>query len=401
MSKRKLCIVTGSRAEWGLFYPLATEIKRNADDFTLQIIATGSHVSGDFGLTYREIEKDGFRIDRSVKIPLASDSEEAIVNSVSFGMKGIAAALKTLRPDLVFLLGDRFETFSAATASFFLKMPIGHIQGGELTEGSLDEGLRHAITKMAHLHFASTDIYKKRVTQMGEDPKSVFTVGALGLDNIRNTRFLERKLLEEEINFRLGKKNIMVTFCPCTSQTREVTVMQFRNLLKAVDELKDTKIIFTKPNPDMYSKNISELIDKYVSRNKKKAVSFASMGRELYLSALGLMDAVAGNSSSGIIETPSFGIPTVNIGNRQKGRLKPVSVIDADGDLDSINKALRKAFCESFKKKSRNVKNPYGDGHAARRIIQIVKKMDFFRIRKRFFDLNFNFCGRKLSKAQI
>jgi len=386
MKKRRLCIITGSRAEWGLFYPLAKEIKKNKDLFNLQIVATGSHLSSKFGLTYKEIERDGFSIDRMVKILLPGDAERDIAKSVGMGIMSITDSIKLLKPDIVFLLGDRFETFAAAVVSLFLKIPIAHIHGGELTEGSLDDSLRHAITKMAYLHFVSTEIYRNRVIQMGEDAKRVFNVGALGLDNIKNAGLLNREEFQERINFKLGTKNILVTFHPSTCEKKKVSEEQFRSLLKAIDVLPDTKSIFTKPGADMYSRMIIKLIDDYVSRHRGKAIAFESMGRELYLSAIRFMDVVVGNSSSGIIEVPSFRIPTINIGSREKGRVKRDSVIDVSGDDGSIKKAFRKAFSEDFRERCKNAKNPYGDGKAAKRIVDIVKRLDVNSPKKSFCD---------------
>lgn len=388
MTKKKLCIVTGSRAEWGIFYPLAKEIKRNKDLFILQIIATGSHLSPKFGLTYKEIEKDGFGIDRAVKILLPDDTEEAIAKSVGRAIIGITDSIKSLKPDLIFLLGDRFETFAAATASLFLKVPVAHIHGGELTEGSIDDSLRHAITKMAYLHFVSTETYRSRVIQMGEDPKRVFNVGALGLDNIKNTRLLDKEEFQERIGFKLGTKNILVTFHPSTFEEKRVSGEQFRSLLKAMDALPDAKIIFTKPGVDMYSGMIIRMIDNYVSKHRGRAIAFKSMGRELYLCALRLMDIVAGNSSSGIIEVPLFGIPTINIGNREDGRIKGDTVIDVEKcGVNDIKRAFLRALSDNFRKRCKEAKNLYGDGKASRRIVDIVKKVEVASSRKRFLDL--------------
>ena len=387
MKRKKVCIITGSRAEWGLFYPLARELRKNGKYFSLQILATGGHLSRKFGSTYKEIEKDGFRINGKAEMLLPGETEVAIASSVALGVKEITKTLKALKPELVFLLGDRFEIFAAATAALFLKIPIAHIHGGELTGGSLDDCLRHAITKMSDLHFSSTATYRKRVIQMGERPENVFNVGALGLDNIRKTRLLDKKSFEKETRFPLGAKNVMVTFNPSTLEKKDISREQFKNLLRVIDDLEDTRIILTNPNPDMYSEMIRALINAYVVRNRGKAVSFASMGRRLYLSSLRFMDAVLGNSSSGIIEAPSFGIPTVNIGTRQEGRLKPASVIDAGGNLDAIKKAVNRAFSRRFREKCRGVKNPYGDGNAAEKIVSVIRKIDVFLKKKSFYDL--------------
>ena len=386
MKKRKLCIITGSRAEWGLFYPLAKEIKRDQQSFVLQIIACGSHLSSRFGLTCREIEEDGFKIDRGIRTLTPGNTKDAIVNSVSSGIKKVASALKSLKPDLVILLGDRFETFAASAACLFLGVPIAHIHGGELTEGSMDDAMRHAITKMSYLHFTSTDTYRKRVIRMGEEPERVFTVGALGLDNIRKRDLLTRKELEREIKFKLGKKNIIITFSPCTAEKKEATIRQFDSLLGAVRRLQGVNLIFTKPNPDLYSGIITGQIDGYVAKNRNKAVSFVSMGRRLYLSALQFMDVVAGNSSSGIIEAPSFGIPTVNIGRRQGGRVKAASVIDVGDGIEPVRRAFKKAFSARFKKKCKNVTNPYKNTNTAKRIVRLIKKTDLSAPKKNFYE---------------
>lgn len=387
MKKRKICIITGSRAEWGLFYPLVKEIEKNRKLFILQLITTGSHLSSEFGLTYKEIEKDGFQINRKVKILSKADTEAAIAESVSLGIVRLSRALKQLKPDLVFLLGDRFEIFSAAAACLFLKIPIAHIHGGELTKGSLDDSMRHAISKMAYLHFTTTDTYRRRVIQMGESPKRVFNVGALGLDNIKNEKLLNKICFERTTKFKLGKKNIMVTFHPATSEEQKVNESQFKNLLKVLDELKDVKIILTKPNPDINSNIIIRLIDNYIAKNRTKAVAFSSMGRVVYLSSLQFMDVVTGNSSSGIIEVPSFGIPTINIGKRQEGRLRSASVIDVVGSILSIRRGFKKAFSADFKRACRRFKNPYGDGRTSKRIIPIIRQQHFPLQAKTFWDI--------------
>ncbi len=389
MKKRKICIITGSRAEWGLFYPLAREIRKNDKFFRLQIIATGPHLSPESGFTYREIEKAGFRIDRKEEMLASGDTEEAVARSVGSGITALAGALKALKPDLVLLLGDRFETFSAAAASFMLKIPIAHLHGGELTEGAIDDGIRHSITKMASLHFTSTEIYRKRVVQMGESPDKVFNVGALGIDNVKRAKLLSKNGLEDRLGFKLGGKNILVTFHPVTLEKRKTSEKTFGNLLKALDELKGVKIIFTRPSFDMYSGSINSLIDLYVAKNRRKAACFTSMGRVVYLSAVRFMDAVAGNSSSGIIEVPCFGIPTVNIGDRQKGRARPAAVIDCGGSYSSIKMALDKAFSSAFRRSCGHAADLYGDGSAAGRIVDVIRRMDDLTVKKGFYEIDF------------
>jgi GDP/UDP-N,N'-diacetylbacillosamine 2-epimerase (hydrolysing) len=391
MSKKRICIVTGSRAEWGLFYPLACEIAKEKEHFSLLIIAAAAHLSNDHGMTYKEIEKDGFKADWKAEIPVAEDTEQAIAKSVGVGIAAFAEAFGSLKPDLVFLLGDRFETFSAAAASLFSKIAVAHIHGGELTEGSLDDSLRHCITKMAEFHFVSTEVYRKRVIQMGEEPSRVFNVGALGLDNIKNTKLLSKDAFEKETGIRLGKRNVLVTFNPSTAEDRVTCEEQIDNLLRVLDGFKDLKTIFTKPNPDMYSRAIAAKIDDYAARNPVGSVSLTSMGRVLYLSALKLVDLVAGNSSSGIIEAPSFGIPVVNIGNRQKGRIRAESIIDIGGSFESINDAFKKAlYDDEFKESCKTSKSHYGDGTASKKIIDVIKKVEIMTAKKGFYDINYS-----------
>lgn len=398
MKKRNICIITGSRAEWGLFYPLAKEIKRHRRCFNLQIIATGMHLSPQYGLTYREIENDGFQINQKVDMLISGDTAESNAKSIGFGIIGMTDALKQLGPDLVFLLGDRFETFSAAVATFMLKIPIAHIHGGELTEAAVDDALRHSITKMATLHFVSTDVYKRRVMQMGELPHCVFNVGALGLDNLKNTRLLSRKELEKKLDFRLGKRNVLITFHPVTLEKKSSSHNEFTNLLKAVDGLKDVRIIFTRPNADMYSGTIDNLISSYVSRNRNGARSFTSMGRVLYLSTLQFMDVVAGNSSSAIIEVSALGIPAINIGDRQKGRVRPATIIDSDNSYKSIKSAFKKAFSEDFRRVCKDADNPYGNGDSSKKIVDLIKMTNALAVKKKFYDVDFNSNMEKRGK---
>ena len=383
---KKICIVTGTRAEWGLFYPLAKKIKEDGE-LGLKIIATGMHLSQKYGLTYKEIERDGFKIDRKEEILSDDNTEEGAAKATGLAVIKITEALLAIKPDMVVLLGDRFETFSAAVSSFLLKIPIAHLHGGELTEGALDDALRHSITKMASLHFVSTERYAKRVVQLGEEPERVFNVGALGLAAIKNTNVMGKDKLEKELNFKFGKKNFLITFHPATLESSETSKEQMGNILKAIDE--DAKVIFTAPNCDMYSSGIKHMIDAYVSKNKEKAVCFDSLGRKKYFSVLQFVDVVAGNSSSGIIEVPSFGIPTVNVGDRQKGRIRAASVIDADGSVESVTAAFKKALSDDFKKRCKTVKNPYGDSNAAEKIVEIIKRTNNLTVRKKFYDIEF------------
>jgi len=383
---RKICIFTGTRAEYGLLKPLLDKIKKDRQ-LELQIIVSGMHLSTEFGLTYKEIEKDDFRISKKVDISLDSDKPTGICKSTGLGIIKLSKVYAQLRPDIVVILGDRFEALAAATAAMILRMPIAHLNGGEATFGVIDEAIRHSITKMSHLHFTSTETYRKRVIQLGESPKRVFNVGALGLDNIKSLKLLNRKVLEKELNFKFNKHNLLVTFHPVTLETNTAG-KQFQNLLTALDSLRDTNIIFTKANADSGGRAINRMIDKYILRNAHKSMAVASMGQLRYLSTMQFVDAVVGNSSSGIIEVPSFKIGTINIGNRQKGRIQARSVINCKPLKDDIRGAIRKLYSKEFQSLLNNIVNPYGDGRTARRIKNILKDYNIDSIlKKRFYDL--------------
>ena len=385
--KRKICIITGTRAEYGLLYWLMKEIQEESD-LELQIIATGMHLSPEFGLTYRQIEKDGFKIDRKIEMLLSSDTPVGISKSMGLGMIGFAEAYTDLKPDIVVLLGDRFEIFSAAAAAMIARIPIAHLHGGEATEGVIDEPIRHSITKMSHLHFTATEEYRRRVIQLGEDPASVFNVGGLGIDNIKKLKLMSREEFEDSINFKLASKNLMITFHPVTLE-HATAGEQFQNLLNVLDELEDTKIIFTEPNADTEGRLIIKMIDDYVSRNSCKSIAFVNLGQLRYLSALKFVDACVGNSSSGLAEAPTFKIGTINIGDRQRGRIKADSVIDCEPSKESILIAIRKLYSKAFQAKLKNVKNPYGEGGATEKIKKILKETDLSDIlKKEFYDIS-------------
>lgn len=384
--KKKVCVVTGTRAEYGLMYWLLKFLKEEKD-ITLQLIVTGMHLSPEFGLTYREIEKDGFNIDKKIEMLLSSDSEIGISKSMGLAQISFSEAYKELRPDVVVLLGDRFETFSAASAAMISRIPIGHIHGGEATEGAMDESIRHAITKMSHLHFTATEIYRKRVIQMGEDPQRVFNVGAPGLDSVYNAELLDRDAFEEAIDFKLNKQNLLITFHPVTLEYN-TSKQHFEELLDAISGLEDTNFILTKPNSDTNGRVIIDLIDDFVSRNPKRSCSFISLGHVRYLSALRHVDVVLGNSSSGLTEAPSFKVATVDVGDRQKGRIKAESVISCKPKKESITEALHLAMSIDFQKKLKEVRNPYGEGGASAKIVEILKNFDYTEIlKKKFLDL--------------
>ncbi|MBV6645168.1 MAG: UDP-N-acetylglucosamine 2-epimerase (hydrolyzing) [Cyclobacteriaceae bacterium] len=387
MGKRKVCVVTGSRAEYGLFYWTLIGLKNNAA-IDLQLCVTGTHLSHEHGLTYKEIESDGFNITRKIDMLLSSNTAAGISKSMGLAMIGFATAFTELNPDLLLVIGDRFETFAAVSAATIFGIPIAHCHGGELTLGSFDDSLRHAITKMSHIHFCAVEEYVKRVQQLGEDPKRVFLTGALGIENIHKIKLLDRKSFEESIAFELGIRNLLITFHPPT-RDKISSVKQMEALLSALSTLESTHLIFTKPNADSDRHGIAKQIDEFVDDHKKKCIAFDSMGQLRYLSALQFMDGVVGNSSSGLIEVPSFKIGTINIGSRQDGRIKPESVIDCDPNQVSIEEALALLYCKDFRQNLRNVVNIYDKGDASEIILKTVKNIDVESLfRKEFFDLS-------------
>ncbi|MGJ0353782.1 UDP-N-acetylglucosamine 2-epimerase [Aliarcobacter cryaerophilus] len=383
--KRKVCVVTGTRAEYGQLYWLMKEIEDDSS-LELQIIVTGMHLSPEFGLTYKEIEKE-FKINKKIEILLSSDTSIGISKSMGLAQISFAEAYEELKPDIVIVLGDRYEIFSATSAAMIARIPIAHIHGGEKTEGAFDESIRHSITKMSHLHFTATNEYKNRVIQLGEHPSRVFNVGGMGIENIKRLKLLSKDEFEKSIEFKLNSKNILVTFHPVTLEN-STAKEQFQQLLDAIDELEDTNIIFTKANSDTDGRVINQMIDEYVTKNFQKSVQFTSLGQLRYLSALQYVDAVVGNSSSGLAEAPSFKIATINIGDRQKGRIKASSVIDCEPNKDSILKSFEKLYSKEFQETLKTVQNPYGDGYASKKIVEILKNVDLKNIlKKSFYDL--------------
>jgi len=382
MKKRKICVVTGTRAEYGLLFWLMKEIKDD-NDLELQIIVTGMHLSPEFGLTYKEIEKD-FKIDKKIEMLLSSDTSIGISKSMGLAQISFAEAYMELQPDILVVLGDRYEIFSAVSTAMIARIPIAHLHGGETTEGAFDESIRHSITKMSHLHFTATDEYENRVIQLGEHPSRVFNVGGLGIENIKRLKLLHREEFEKSIDYKLNKKNILVTFHPVTLEN-STAKEQFQELLNAIDKLEDTNIIFTKANSDTDGRIINHIIDEYVVKNAHKSVCFTSLGQLRYLSALQYIDAMVGNSSSGLAEAPSFKIGTINIGDRQKGRIKAESVIDCSVDEKSISEAFTKLYSKKFQDSLMDAKNPYGDGCASEKIIEVLKTVDLENILKKSF----------------
>jgi len=382
---RKICIVTGSRAEYGLLRWVMEGI-RQAPDLELQIIATGMHLSPEFGLTFREIEKDGFCIDRMVETLLSSDTPTGLAKAMGLGLIGFGEALQQLQPDMILVLGDRFEIFSAVAAAMVARIPVAHLHGGEATEGAFDEAIRHSITKMSHLHFVAAEEYRKRVIQLGEHPDRVFLVGGLGIDNIKKLNPLDRAALEASLGFNLGSRNLLVTFHPVTLENATSTE-QMAELLAALETLEDTHLIFTMPNADTDSRVLFTLVDQFVA-NHVNARAFASLGQLRYLSCIRHVDGVVGNSSSGLAEVPSFGKGTINIGDRQRGRLKAESVIDCSPDRQSIAAALQRLYSPAFQAKLKTVCNPYGEGGASDKIVQVLRGYPLESIlKKSFYDL--------------
>ena len=384
-SMRKICVVTGTRAEYGLLYWLMKEIQSDAC-LDLQVVVTGMHLSPECGLTYKEIEKE-FNINKKIEILLSSDTPVGISKSMGLAQISFAEAYSELDPDIVVVLGDRYEIFSAVSAAMIARIPIAHIHGGETTEGAFDEAIRHSITKMSHLHFVATEEYRQRVIQLGEDPNSVFNFGAPGLDNINKLHLLAKNEFEREIGFKLGSRNLLVTFHPVTLE-QNTAQEQFQQLLFALNELSDTHVIFTKANSDTDGRIINSMIDSYVSANSNKAIAFTSLGQLRYLSSLQYVDAVVGNSSSGLTEAPSFKIGTINIGDRQKGRIKATSVIDCMPERDAIIDAIQQLYSSVFQENIRDVVNPYGEGGASKKIADILSSHQLTHLlKKKFNDL--------------
>ena len=384
--KRKVCILTGTRAEFGILCPLLKEIQDDPE-LHLQMLVTGAHLSPEFGLTYREIEEEGFRIDRKVEMLLSSDTPVGISKSMGLAQIGFSEAFADLAPDLVVLLGDRFEILSAAAAACVARVAIAHIHGGEVTEGAIDDDFRNAVTKMSHLHFTSTDPYRQRVIQMGEHPDRVFHVGSLGVQRLRGLDLLSKEALEESLGFILGKKAILVTYHPATKEP-EAAQLPFRRLLEALDAFESLRVIFTKANADAGGRLINRMIDDYVHEHPERAIAFASMGQIRYLSAMKHVQAVVGNSSSGILEAPSLRAPVVNVGDRQQGRIRAENVIDCDPSKEAIAKSLQEALSEQFQARMARVVNPYEKNNTALEIKEVLKKCDLQAIlRKRFYDL--------------
>lgn len=379
----KICVATGTRAEYGLLKPLIDKIKAD-DSFELQLLVTGAHLSPEFGLTFNQIQADDYNCVEKVEMLLSSDTAIGVVKSMGLGMIGYADTFERLKPDLLIILGDRYEMLAVACAALIFKIPIAHIHGGELTEGAYDDAIRHAITKMSNFHFTATEEYRKRVIQLGEQPENVHNVGAIGLDNIKSLPLLNRKELEEQLGVHFLKYNYLITFHPETLGTESVD-KQFLELLDVLDQQEESFFIFTKSNADTSGRIINKMIDEYVSTHPDNAVAFTSMGQLSYLSAMKHCTAVVGNSSSGIIEAPSFHKPVINIGDRQKGRIQGSYTFNVVAKLDEILEAFSKVKDVVV---NSAIISPYGDGKTSQRIIDVLKlRINQSKKNKIFYDL--------------
>lgn len=367
---RKIAIVTGTRAEYGLLKPVIGRFFDNPE-IELIIFATGMHLSPEFGMTVNEIESDGFQVHERIEILLSSDSPVGVGKSMGLAMMGFTEALARNRPEVVIVLGDRYEVFAAVAAATVVNVPVVHIHGGELTLGAMDDAFRHSITKMSCLHFAATEEYRRRIIQMGESPRNVMNVGSLGVEAVLSLELWSRERLEENLGIRFSETNFLVTFHPATLDPDPVD-RQLKQLFRALDQFPHAMIVFTKANADMRGREINALIDGYASRRGSSAAVFASLGQERYLSMMRQCDAVIGNSSSGIIEAPSLHVPTVNIGRRQEGRARSRSVIDCGVEEEMISDAIRKALSPEFKALCLCEKNPYEKDNVANAICQTI-----------------------------
>ena len=382
---RKICVVTATRAEYGLLKPLMGLIK-DSDNLQLQIIATGAHLSPEFGLTYKQIESDGFKIDEKIEILLSADTSSSIVKTMGIAMMGMADVFTRLKPDLLVILGDRYEMLAIASAATIFTVPIAHLHGGELTAGAYDDAIRHAISKMSSLHFTSTEEYRKRVIQLGEQPDKVFNVGAIGLDNVNNLKLLTKEELEKDLNIKFNKFNYQVTFHPETLGNIS-SQEQFQNLLNVIDLQKDSFFIFTKANADTDGRIINEMIDKYVLDHPTKAKAYSSLGTLRFLSVVKNCTAIVGNSSSGILEAPSLKTATLNIGNRQDGRVQAKSIINVDCSESEIKRGFEELISVEFQEKVQTVVNPYEQKNTAVNILNEIERNIIKSTNKTFYDI--------------
>ena len=382
---RKICFVTGTRAEYGLLSRLMRLVKEDKD-LQLQVIATNMHLMPEYGETYKEIEKDGFTIDKKVYMHKPSDDAHGIISSMAEEMQGMNDALSELKPDILVLLGDRYEILVAAQVALIHRVPIAHIHGGEVTEGAFDDAIRHSVTKMSSLHFTSCEEYRHRVIQMGEQPSRVFDVGSLGVENIKAVPLMTKDELEASLDFKIDTQTILVTYHPVTLGGDPAK--DIREFLDALDQFKDLKVIFTMPNSDTGRDAIALAVENYVEKHSNRVMAYTSLGLKRYLSTLQFVKAAVGNSSSGIIEVPSFGIPTLNIGDRQKGRLASKSVVNCGTSKDEVIAGLKLCLSEEMQKAAKTYENPYAKPYTANLIYQELKNVELAGLNlKTFYDL--------------
>ncbi|MDI9800216.1 UDP-N-acetylglucosamine 2-epimerase [Citrobacter koseri] len=381
---RKVAVFTGTRAEYGLLYWLMKDIQSD-EELQLQLLVSGMHLSPEFGNTWQQIEEDGFSIDEKIEILLSSDSPVGIAKSMGLGVLGFADALSRLKPDVLVILGDRFEALAATQTAMILRIPVFHLHGGEITEGAYDDAIRHAITKLSYLHGTSTEEYKNRVVQLGEHPDRVANVGAIGLDHLKRGKFMTVEELSASLNFSLKKPYVLVTYHPVTLGN-EPAEASFIALLDALDKFPELQVILTYPNADDGGRKIIPLLEAYAAKSPERVKAIPSLGQVRYLSAVKYASAVVGNSSSGIIEVPAFDVPTVNIGVRQKGRMAAQSVLNCDATTESISAALTCAISRSYIREGEQISNPYGKGNTSAKIIKMIKSMNFVPS-KTFYDI--------------
>lgn len=386
---RKICVVTATRAEYGLLTCLLDDIE-NEESLTLQLIVTGSHLSPEFGYTIDQIRNDKRHINKTIEILLSTDSPVGVSKSMGLAQISFAEAFDELAPDIVLVLGDRYELLPIVSSANIARIPVAHLNGGEITEGAIDEIIRHSVTKLSQIHFTAIDEYAKRVIQMGEQPNTVFNVGEVGLDNFRRMDFMSKEEFEISIDRKLDKKNLLITYHPETTLLSEVSEANFKKLLQALDQLEDTLLIFTKANADVGGRAINHIIDDYVEENRSSAIAFTSLGQLRYLSSLHYIDAVIGNSSSGVVEAPTFKVASINVGERQKGRIRADSVIDVKTDTIEIASALERIYTNEYLGLLSKVVNPYGNGDSSKLVVDTLKKIDLEMLRtKSFFDVKY------------
>lgn len=386
---RKICVVTATRAEYGLLKCLLDDINAAAD-LELQLIVTGTHLAPEFGYTVEQIIADDMAITKKVEILLSSDSPVGVSKSMGLAQISFAEAFDELAPDIVLVLGDRYELIPIVSAANIARIPVAHLNGGEITEGAIDDVIRHAVTKLSQLHFTAIEEYAQRVIQMGEQPASVFNVGEVGLDNFKRMQFFTQSEFEASIDCKLKRKNILITYHPETTEDCATSLVNFNTLLAELDALTDTLLIFTKANADVGGRAINALIDTYVAAHGDKAIAFTSLGQRRYLSALHYIDAVVGNSSSGIVEAPTFKVASINMGDRQKGRIRASSVIDIAVNSSQIKSALTMIYDDAYQAELANVVNPYGDGDSSEKVVEVLRTVELSSLgAKSFYDVSF------------